>query len=238
MTDPPRDWLHPATLAEATVAQREIAERVVREDRPLSPAPPGLVAGVDCSGAPRGGPDRVRALAVLLQPPAGGRPVTHGLAAGVPAFPYVPGFLGFREVPFVLDALSRLPRPPDLVFVDGHGISHPRGCGIAAHLGVLIDRPTIGVAKSILVGRPEGELGDAPGSTVPLVWKGRRIATVLRTKRRVQPVYVSIGHRVSEESAVRHVLDWLAGYRLPEPTRWADKVAGEARRASAEPSLL
>jgi deoxyribonuclease V len=233
MTELPQDWIHPATLEDAAAAQRDIAARVVTEDRPVAGAP-RHVAGVDCSGAPRGAPDRVQAVAVLLD--AGGshsRAAATGLAAGVPRFPYVPGFLGFREVPFVLEALTRLPRQPELIFVDGHGVSHPRGCGIASHLGVLLDLPTIGVAKSVLVGRAEGVLGEEPGSRVPLVWKGRQIATVLRTKRAVQPVFVSVGHRVSPEAAVGHVMDWLAGYRLPEPTRLADKVAGEARRSAA-----
>ena len=162
--------------------------------------------------------------AVLVE--AAGLRVAAAVGASRPAaMPYVPGLLAFREAPALLDAYARLPRPPDLVMVDGHGISHPRGLGIASHLGVLLDVPAIGVAKSILVGHPEGELGEEVGSQVPLTWRGRVIAAVLRTRRGVQPVYVSVGHRVSLETAVRHVTALLGGYRLPEPTRQADKAA-------------
>ena len=231
MDDVPNDWLRPATLEAARAAQGEIAARIVEEDRPGDP--PRLVAGLDCAGAARGAPDRVRAMAVLLDAGIGrSRVIATGFAEGAPAFPYVPGFLAFREAPFVVEALARLPRRPDLLLVDGHGVSHPRRCGIASHLGVVTDVPAVGVAKSVLVGRVEGELGEAAGSTAPLVWKGRRIATALRTRQGVAPVFVSVGHRVSADGALRHVLDWLAGYRLPEPTRLADKLAGEARRAA------
>lgn len=225
----PEDWIRPATLDAARIAQHDIAARVETVDR--LPAAPRHVAGVDCAGAARGAPDRVRAMAVLLDATDRRRPPATALVEGVPAFPYVPGFLGFREIPTLLDALAKLPMPPELILVDGHGVSHPRGCGSATHLGVVLDVPTIGVAKSILVGQMEGELGTEAGSTAPLVWKGRRIATVLRSKRGVRPLFISTGHRVSQETALRHVLDWLAGYRLPEPTRLADRLAGEARRA-------
>ncbi|MFC0384776.1 endonuclease V [Muricoccus vinaceus] len=230
MTDAPQDWIHPPDLDAARTAQHAIAARAEAADR--LPHEPRLVAGVDCAGAARGRPDRLRAMAVLLERGTGPRPLATGLVEGVPAFRYVPGFLGFREIPFILEALAGLPRRPELVLVDGHGLSHPRGCGTATHLGVVADLPTIGVAKSILVGRPEGELGQEAGSQVPLVWKGRQIATVLRSKRGVNPLFVSSGHRVSLNTAVRHVLDWLAGYRLPEPTRLADKLAGEARQVA------
>ncbi|WP_426958804.1 endonuclease V [Muricoccus radiodurans] len=239
MTEFPPDWVHPASLEVARRAQEEIAARVLEEDRPVGQGPARHVAGVDCSGAPRGTPDVVRAMAVLLdRAGARNRPAATGLAEGVPSFPYVPGFLAFREVPFVLEAVAKLPRLPELVFVDGHGVSHPRSCGIASHLGVLLDVPTIGVAKSVLVGQPQGLLGDARGDWAPLVWKGRRIGAVLRTKVGVQPVYVSVGHRVTLEAAIRHVLDWGGGYRLPEPTRLADQLAGEARRAAMSGRLL
>jgi deoxyribonuclease V len=231
----PEDWIRPTDLQAARQAQHEIATRAEEEDRL---GEPGLVAGVDCAGAARGAPDRVRAMAVLLGAESRSRPLATALAEGVPAFPYIPGFLGFREIPFVLEAVKKLPRRPGLIFVDGHGISHPRGCGIATHLGVVLDLPTIGVAKSILVGRVEGELGQEAGSTAPLVWKGRQIATALRSKRGVQPLFVSTGHRVSLQTALRSVQDWLAGYRLPEPTRLADRLAGEARRSAEGGALL
>lgn len=153
-------------------------------------------------------------------------------------FPYVPGLLAFREAPCVLDALARLDALPDLLVVDGHGVSHPRGLGIASHLGVLLDRPAIGVAKSILVGAPEGEPGDAPGSWVPLRWQGRTVGAVLRTRARVSPVYVSVGHRVTLEGAVRQVCAMLGRTRLPEPTRQAHLAANALRRSQeAEPGM-
>ena len=116
--------------------------------------------------------------------------------------------------------------------VDGHGISHPRGLGIASHLGVLLDCPSIGVAKSILVGRPDGELGNQVGDSVPLRWKGQTLGLVLRTRPNVQPVYVSVGHRVSLETAVEIVLKCLSRYRLPEPTRQAHQAANLCRRGA------
>ncbi|MBP0445566.1 endonuclease V [Roseomonas sp. SSH11] len=233
----PEEWIRPAGLEAARAAQREIAARAEVQDR-LPPAP-ALVAGVDCAGAARGGPDRVRAMAVLLGIAAPSQPRATSLAEGVPRFPYIPGFLGFREIPFVLEAVAKLPERPELILVDGHGTSHPRGCGIATHLGVVLDLPTVGVAKSILVGRVAGELGMEAGSTAPLVWKGRRIGTALRSRRGVQPLFISTGHRVSLETAVARVTEWLAGYRLPEPTRLADKLAGQARRAiERQASLL
>ena len=151
-------------------------------------------------------------------------------------FPYVPGLLAFREAPCVLDALERLDALPDLLVVDGHGVSHPRGLGIASHLGVLLNRPSIGVAKSILIGAPEGELGEAPGNWVPLAWRGRVVGAVLRTRARVSPVYVSVGHRVTLEGAVRQVCAMLGRTRLPEPTRQAHLAANALRRSlEAEP---
>jgi deoxyribonuclease V len=143
-------------------------------------------------------------------------------------FPYIPGFLSFRETPAILEAFSRLTRKPDLLMVDGHGLAHPRSFGIASHLGVLLDVPAIGVAKSVLVGvveEPETERG----SVAPLTLRGRRIATVLRTRTGIAPVYVSIGHRVGLRSAVRWALRTGTGYRIPEPTRRAHLAVNALR---------
>jgi deoxyribonuclease V len=115
--------------------------------------------------------------------------------------------------------------------VDGHGIAHPRGLGIAAHLGVVLDVPSIGVAKSPLVGRPEVPLGEEVGESAPLVWRGRVLGTLLRTRRRANPLYISVGHRVTLASAVGWVQRCATGYRLPEPTRQAHLAANVARRA-------
>jgi deoxyribonuclease V len=222
----PREWLHPSSLKEASAVQRQLAERVTTEDR-LGPVE--TVAGVDVSQKWRD-PEGIIFAAVVLLEAATMRVVGAAHATRRSDFPYVPGFLGFREVPCLLDAFARLPAMPDLVFVDGHGVSHPRRLGIATHLGVLIDRPTIGVAKSILVGRPAGELPPEPGSRVPLEWRGEEIGLVLRTKLRVNPVYVSTGHRVALPTAAEWVMRAAKGYRLPEPTRQAHLSANEFRR--------
>jgi deoxyribonuclease V len=149
------------------------------------------------------------------------------------AMPYVPGLLGFREIPALLAAWEKLRAKPDLLLVDGHGVAHPRRLGIAAHLGVVLDVPSIGVAKSVLVGAEEAPLADEPGAETPLVWRGERIGTALRTKRRSNPLYVSIGHRVSQETAVAWVRRATGTYRLPEPTRQAHLAANALRVAEA-----
>ena len=230
MTPIPPEWLHPASPAEARDVQRLLAARVVAEDRPVGDGTVRLTAGLDCSYRREEEGEQVFAAAVLVAVPGLHVVATVG-ASGPAALPYMPGLLAFREAPALLDAFAKLPERPDLVLVDGHGISHPRGLGVASHLGVLLDLPTIGVAKSILVGAPDGELGEVPGSHVPLTWRGRVIGAVLRTRRGVQPVYVSVGHRTSLDSAVRHVTALLGGYRLPEPTRQADRAAAVLKQA-------
>ncbi|MNT03616.1 Endonuclease V [compost metagenome] len=138
--------------------------------------------------------------------------------------PYIPGLLSFRELPALLAALALLPRTPDLVFVDGHGISHPRRLGIAAHLGVVTDLPSIGVAKSKLVGRFI-EPGAEAGAHTPLMDGNEQLGWVLRSKLRCKPLLVAGGHRVSADTALAWVQRTLRGYRLPEPTRLADRLA-------------
>jgi len=149
------------------------------------------------------------------------------------AMPYVPGLLGFREVPALLAAWEKLRAKPDLLLVDGHGVAHPRRLGIAAHLGVVLDVPAIGVAKSILVGAEDPPLPDEAGTETPLAWKGERIGTALRTRRRANPLYVSIGHRVSLPTAVAWVRRATVAHRLPEPTRHAHLAANALRVAEA-----
>jgi deoxyribonuclease V len=145
-------------------------------------------------------------------------------------FPYVPGLLSFREGPVLLAALARLRTEPDLILIDGHGRAHPRLFGIACHLGVLLDTPTIGCAKSLLVGEHE-EPGVRAGAAAPLDFRGERVGVALRTCDRVKPIYVTTGHRVSLESAVKLVRQCLDGFRIPKPTREADHYVGELRRA-------
>ena len=145
-------------------------------------------------------------------------------------FPYIPGLLGFREVPLLVELYQKLTLKPDLLFVDGHGICHPRKLGIASHLGIVLDIPTIGVAKSILVGEIEKPLGDDIGSLSPLIWKGETIGMAVRTKRRCSPLIISAGHKVTLDYAVELVLSCLKGYKLPEPTRQSHLAAGICRK--------
>jgi deoxyribonuclease V len=139
-------------------------------------------------------------------------------------YTYIPGLLSFREAPALLVALGELSQLPDLLLVDGHGLAHPRGFGLACHLGVLLDLPTIGCAKSPLVGE-YSSLAEPVGSTSDLVEKGQIWGMAVRTRAGVKPVFVSVGHRVDLPSAVRHVLACTRGYKLPEPTRQADILA-------------
>ena len=147
-------------------------------------------------------------------------------------FPYVPGFLSFREVPALLAALKKLRAMPDLLFCDGQGYAHPRRMGLASHLGIWLDRPTIGCAKSILIGR-HGELGEEAGNWADLVDGGERIGAALRTRTGVKPVYVSQGNRVSLRTAVGLTLEVADGFRIPRPTRVADGFTKEVKKAVA-----
>ncbi|MBU6247397.1 MAG: deoxyribonuclease V [Xanthomonadaceae bacterium] len=202
--------------------QDELAARVRLQD---AFAPPRHVAGVDV-GFEEGGAI-TRAAAVLLDA-ADMRLLAEAVARLPTRMPYIPGLLSFRELPAVLAALAQLPRLPDLVFADGHGVAHPRGLGIAAHLGVITGLATIGVAKKILVGRHE-PVGPKRGDRQPLLHRGRVIGTVLRSKDGIQSLIVSAGHRVSQATAAELTLGAGRGYKLPEPTRLADRLA--SRRA-------
>lgn len=226
----PPEWLAPPDLATARAAQVALAARVVQRD---AHPPVRLLGGVDISNTRFDPEGRIFAAVVVLEWP-GLRVVARASAVARATMPYIPGYLGFREVPALLAAWARLDPKPDLVLVDGHGIAHPRGFGIAAHLGVVLDIPSIGVAKSPLVGAPAAPLGEEAGAEQPLVWKGRRLGTVLRSKRRSNPLWISVGHRVSLESAVAWVRRCDTGYRLPEPTRQAHLAANETRRAGME----
>jgi deoxyribonuclease V len=145
-------------------------------------------------------------------------------------FPYVPGLLSFREIPLLLEAFAKLRRQPDLVLADGHGWAHPRRAGLACHLGLLLDRPVIGCAKSRLVGKYENP-GRKRASVSPLLDGTERIGTVLRTRDGVRPVFVSCGHRVSLAASVRFVLQCCDGYRIPKPQREADHWVKQLKRS-------
>jgi deoxyribonuclease V len=147
-------------------------------------------------------------------------------------FPYTPGLLSFREAPVLLDALAKLKHTPDVVMCDGQGVAHPRRLGLASHVGLFLDRPCVGCAKSKLTGKYE-EPGPEPGSRSPLLYRGQVIGSVVRTKARALPLFVSPGHRIDLESSVRLVLGCCRGYRLPEPTRLAHLYVNEVRRGTA-----
>jgi deoxyribonuclease V len=179
------------------------------------------VAGVDV-GFERAGAVTRAAVAVLDFPSLA--LVDQAIARQPTRFPYVPGLLSFREAPAVLAAFARLRAAPDLILYDGQGVAHPRRFGIASHLGVLLDAPTIGVAKTRLIGEHRA-LPARRGAWVPLLDDGETIGAVLRTRTAVKPLYISIGHRISLESAVRWTMACARKYRLPETTRWAHRLA-------------
>ena len=214
--------------AQAIALQRALAGAVLRADRfgPGGRRAIRRVAGVDAAFADGG--RVIRAAAVMLEYP--GLVLTDQVLVERPTtFPYVPGLLSFREVPALLEALSRLPAVPDLILCDGHGYAHPRRFGLACHLGLWLDTPTIGVAKSRLTGSHD-EPGPAKGDVAWLLaGKGERprerLGAVLRTRERVKPVYVSAGHRISLRTALALTLACATRYRLPEPTRLADKLS-------------
>jgi deoxyribonuclease V len=218
--------------AAARELQTQLARQVQLEDDYL---PLRCLAGVDVGFEESG--SITRAAALLLDADTL-EPLAECVARIPTSMPYVPGLLSFRELPALLRALAGLPHEPDLVFVDGHGIAHPRGLGIAAHLGVVSGLPTIGVAKKILTGH-HAELNEARGSRVELLSRrGERIGWVLRSKDRVRPLIVSPGNRVSLERAPELVMACVRRHRLPEPTRLADRLASRRDARNDQPSLF
>ncbi|MFB6272109.1 MAG: deoxyribonuclease V [Salinibacter sp.] len=216
----PHDW--DVSPDEAKRIQRGLASEVI--EMPLSDAVE-TVAGLDVSIRD----DTAQAAVAVL-----GLPdlevVDEAIHRCEVPFPYVPGLLSFRETPPVLPALEKLTVTPDVLMTDSHGYAHPRRFGFACHLGVLLDRPTLGVAKSILVGTPRGDLGTEKGRRVPLVDDGEMIGAVLRTRTDVNPVYVSMGHRITLNDAVSLTLDCSPRYKIPEPTRQAHRLSRDSGR--------
>ncbi|NET63104.1 MAG: deoxyribonuclease V [Moorea sp. SIO1G6] len=210
----------PVNSEEAKAIQQQLQPEVISEDQ-LGEVQ--YVAGVDV-GFEEDGAISQAAVAVLSFPDLQLR--ENAIARRPTTFPYVPGFLSFREVPVVLDALEKISIIPDLILCDGQGIAHPRRFGLACHLGVLTDIPTIGVAKSRFIGDHE-QLPENKGNWQPLRDDGEIIGAVVRTRTRVKPVYVSIGHRISLPTAIDYVLRCTSRYRLPETTRWADQLASK-----------
>ena len=206
------------SVRQARLLQAELAAQVSLED---DFPPLRVIAGVGVGFEDEG---RVTHAAAVLLDAQNLQMLAQEIVRVPTSMPYVPGLLSFRELPALLKVLALLPHVPDLIFCDGQGIAHPRRLGIAAHLGVATGLPTIGVAKKILVGS-HAELALERGACVPLLDRGETIGWVLRSKDRVQPLIVSPGHRVSLEAAPRLVLEYGRGYRLPEPTRLADRLA-------------
>ena len=198
--------------------QLELASQVIRTDHSQAVE---WVAGVDVHYPQKG---LARAAAVLIRYPDLTREAVSVIEEPA-SFPYVPGLLSFREAPAAMRALAALPQQPDLVMVDGQGIAHPRRVGLASHLGLCLDTPTVGCAKSRLCGEAAAP-GPEAGSWTPLVDRAETVGAVLRTRAGVRPLFISIGHKVDMEAAMRWVLTCCRGYRLPEPTRWAHRAAG------------
>ncbi|BAU06307.1 endonuclease V [Fischerella thermalis CCMEE 5330] len=209
------------SVEEAIAIQEQMQTEVITSDQLQQPVQ--YVAGVDMGFEADGTISRA-AVAVLSFPELELQETS--LARRPTSFPYIPGFLSFREIPAVLDALEKIKITPDLILCDGQGIAHPRRFGIACHLGIIVDIPTIGVAKSLLVGKHQ-ELPDTRGSWQPLTHKGQIVGAVLRTRVGVKPLYVSSGHRISLPTAIDYVLRCTPKYRLPETTRIADKLASD-----------
>jgi len=206
-------------LTQAREMQLSLASRVVTKNEGINPR---LIAGVDISSG-NSQSLALGAIVVLSYPELD--VVEIKTAESKLSLPYIPGLLSFRECPLILAACEKLRNTPDLILVDGQGIAHPRRLGLASHLGLFLDTPTIGCAKSILCGKHE-PVGDSVGSHAKLVDNGEIIGAALRTRVGVKPIYVSIGHKIDLASALYWVTKCCRGYRLPEPTRQAHFAAG------------
>lgn len=222
------DWRWPGGVPAARAVQDRLAAQVCLHDERRRP--PRWLAGLDMGFEQAGA--ITRAGAVLLE--AGTlRPVRTAVARVPTTMPYIPGVLAFRELPALIAALRLLDAEPDLVFVDGQGISHPRRLGVAAHFGVVTGLPTIGVAKRRLVGDALPP-GPARGDHAPLSLDGVQVGWVLRSKPGCLPLYVSPGHRVSVAAALAETIACLGRHRLPEPTRLADRLASRRGAVQSE----
>ncbi|HUV56652.1 MAG TPA: deoxyribonuclease V [Dehalococcoidales bacterium] len=207
------------SVTEALDMQRGLASRVSRSGNVTSPR---FIAGVDIAVG-KAWEMATGAVVILSYPEM--RLVETKVVRGKLDFPYIPGLLSFRESPLTLAACEQLEITPDLILVDGQGIAHPRRMGLASHLGLFLNTPTIGCAKSLLCGTHQTP-GTEPGSYAEVTDNGETIGAALRTKLGVKPVYVSIGHKIDLENAIHWVLQCCRGYRLPEPSRLAHLAAG------------
>jgi len=215
------DWN--VTPQEAIKIQEQLRAKVIPHGQVKQPR---LIAGADMAFEKQD--EAVYAAVVLLRFPSL-QIVETATHKDRLSFPYIPGLLSFRETPALLHAFQKLEHEPELIFVDGQGLAHPRAAGIACHVGVLLDCPTIGCAKSLLFGTYD-EPKPTRGSVASLYDRaGEVIGAVVRTKDEVQPVFVSIGHRIDLQQAIQFTLACGKGYRIPEPTRQADLLAERAK---------
>jgi len=217
--------------AQAIAIQQELRDKIQ-----LTPLmnPVKTIAGADISFNKYS--DTVYAGIIVLSYPDM-KPIAKSTIVATTRFPYIPGLLGFREIPALVEAWNKLETKPDVLVLDGQGIAHPRRKGIATHFGLVAKTPTIGCAKSLLTGKYE-EPEDAPGATSPLNDKGEIIGTVLRTKRKCKPVYISPGHLITLEENVDIAMKCITTYRIPEPTRLAHLLVNRVRTASSDNSLF
>lgn len=213
----PHDW--DVTPAEARSIQNRLAAQVSLH--PEFGTPPDRVAGIDVGFEKQGTVTRA-AVAVLSFPAL--EPIEESIARRPTDFPYVPGLLSFREIPSVLDALNGLAIRPELLLCDGQGYAHPRRFGIACHLGVITGLPSIGVAKTRLIGEHQ-PVGTRKGDWQPLLHKGETIGAVVRTRNNVSPLFISVGHGLALDDAIKYSLACTTRYRLPETTRRAHRLA-------------
>jgi deoxyribonuclease V len=222
------------TPDEAVELQKEMAHLVVREDDFATPVK--SVAGIDLGYDVE--KNISRAVIAVLGFPHLDLIETQEATMATP-FPYIPGLLSFREIPVLIEAVEKLTNIPDLILYNGVGIAHPRRFGIASHAGVVTGIPSIGVAKSLLVGLVL-KLAEERGSMAPIIDRNEQIGTALRTRTGAQPVYVSVGHRISLPTAVEYVMRCTTHYRLPETTRIADRVASQIKtdETRSQPSLF
>ncbi len=218
----------PQTYHEALAIQDELRHRVRLE--PL-PNPPRLVAGADAI-TDRADRRIFGAIAVYSYPDL--ELVEETTAAGECPFPYRTGLLSFREIPILAEAFEQLKERPDVLLVDGQGIAHPRGLGLASHLGLVLDVPTIGAAKSRLVGAGERP-GPEAGAASPLIYQGKQVGLILRTRAGTKPLYLSPGHRITLEESREIILGCLRKYRIPQPLRRADQLTRCLRTRACHP---
>ncbi len=212
------------TPKEAVQLQKELKNRI-QTDVPFKR--PRLVAGVDVGYLPR---ENQSIASVVVLTYDGLETVESAVARSEMPFPYIPGLLSFREIPVILKAIEKLSSLPDLIFVDGHGQAHPRRFGIASHLGLWLEHPTIGIGKSLLCGEFR-EPGQRRGSSTRLIHQGEMIGQVLRTRKGVKPIFVSVGYGLPVSDCVRWTLAVTPRFRLPDPIREADALSEQSKGA-------